>query len=148
MTRRARRAGRGAALIELVAVLWVCVPMLVAILYLGRMALHGAVLDRAASDAARYLATLPPEELRDSARRAVALASAQAMLEQALQASGLPLQDLQVEYQCGPNSCNLVTASNPLASMTVVAVLQYRDSLVGVPEVVELRAQAEAGRDN
>ncbi|MYN04099.1 hypothetical protein GTP41_18565 [Pseudoduganella sp. DS3] len=143
-----RRRCRGVALIELVAVLAVCVPLLLGILYYGRMAMDGALLDRAASDAARYLATLPPEELRDSARRAVVLANAQSMLEQALQASGLALQDLQVDYRCGLNSCSMVTPSNPLASITVIAVLQYRATLFGMPQVVELRAQAEAGRDN
>lgn len=140
-----RRPSRGVAVIELAAVLLACSLMLMALLNYGRLAMEGALLDRATGDAARYLAALPPEELRDSARRSVVLGNAQAMLEQALLDSGLQLQDLQTSYLCGADTCALVTASNPLASMTVIAVLQYRDDWFG-SGTLELRAQAEANR--
>ncbi|WP_374584320.1 hypothetical protein [Pseudoduganella sp.] len=140
-----RRTSRGAAMIELAAVLVACSMMLMACLNYGRLAMEGAVLDRAAADAARYLAALPPEELRDSARRGVVLANAQAMLEQVLQDSGLQVLDLQTSYLCGADTCAMVTSSNPLASMTVIAVLQYRDDWFG-SGTLELRAQAEASR--
>lgn len=96
------RDSRGVALIELAAVLVVCTIMLGACLSYGRLALQGAALDRAAANAARYLATLPPEELRDSGRRAIALANAQAMVEQALAAAGLQVR-----------SCSWTTAAAP-----------------------------------
>lgn len=144
-----RRHSRGVALIELAAVLAACVILLGACLSYGRLALQGAVLDQATADAARYLATLPPEELRDSGRRAIALANAQAMVEQALAAAGVQVLELQLDYRCGPNTCNLVTATNPLSSMTVIALLQYHDTWLGAGAGdLEVRAHAEAGRGN
>ena len=53
-----RRRGRGVAALELCVVLPVWVMILTACLYYGRLALSGAALDRAASAAARYLATV------------------------------------------------------------------------------------------
>lgn len=143
-----RRRCRGIAAIELALVLLACSLLLMQCLYFGRLAMNGAVLNRAASDAARYLALVPVEILRDGARRAQVLANAQAMLEAALADAGVPVQDLQVDFACGVTSCNVVTAANPLASMRVTAMLRYRDEWFGAADEVDLLAYAEAGRDN
>lgn len=144
---RARRT-RGFAAIEFALVIGVWVVILVNGLYFGRMAMAGVVLDRAANDAARYLATVPVERLRDSAQRALALANAQAMTQAALADAGIAAQDLQLDFRCGLSSCGVVSAANPLASMTVTAMLRYHDDWFGAVGDVDLLSYAEAGRGN
>ena len=62
---------RGVAAIEAALVLAGLAPLLAFALNLGRLAIDGAAADRAASNAARFLSTVPLESLHDSTRRAV-----------------------------------------------------------------------------
>ncbi|MCE3264181.1 MAG: hypothetical protein K0R43_3260 [Pseudoduganella sp.] len=143
-----RRHCRGVAAIELAMVLLVCALLLTQCLYYGRLAMSGAVLDRATSDVARYLALVPVESLRDGTQRALVLGNAQVMLEQALADAGVQVLDLQVDFGCGLTGCSVVSPANPLASMSVTAMLRYRDEWFGAAGDVDLLAYAEAGRDN
>jgi len=59
---------RGIAAVELALILPVLLILLVFPLFFGRLFWHYSVMDRAAQDAARYLATIPPSEIRNPAR--------------------------------------------------------------------------------
>lgn len=141
-----RRRSRGVAAIEFALVLAVFSAILAGFLYFGRFAMERAVLDRATTDAARYMATVPAEDLRDSARRSALLARTRALLEETLRGSGIQTTDLYVSYRCGSSDCGTVLPSNSLATVTVSATLGYSDTMFGAAERIEFAAYAEAGR--
>jgi Flp pilus assembly protein TadG len=143
-----RLRSRGVAAIEAAIVMAVLAPALVMALNLGRLALNGAALDRAASNAARYLATVPIESLRDSTRRAAALTSAQAMIDQTLAAAMIDVQSVHVEFTCDPGQCSGLQAASTPSKVGVLAVMEYRDVLDIGNLPLSLSVYAEVGRGN
>lgn len=139
---------RGVALIEAALVMLALSSLLVGSLYYGRLAMSGAALDRAASNAARYLSTVAIENLHDSARRAVVLAAAQAMVDETFAAAGVAVQDLQVEFLCDPGACASLPPGSTPAKVGVLLTIQYQDSLFATNVPTQLSAYAEVGRDN
>lgn len=143
-----RRRSRGVAAIEAALVMAGLTPLLVLALNMGRLAIDGAALDRAASNAARYLATVPLESLRDSSRRSVVLDSARYLIVQTLAASKVDVATLHVEFLCDPGSCELLQATS---TPTKIGVLVSIDNLGIVdPGTAPLRLEvfAEVGRDD
>lgn len=138
---------RGVAAIEAALVMVALAPVVALALYAGRLAVGGSALDRAASNAARYLATVPLESLRDGTRRAIALAVAQAMIEETLAAANV--EGLQpVEFRCGSRSCSQLDVTEKPATVGVVATITYRDTLFGDHFPMTLTVHAEVGRGN
>jgi Flp pilus assembly protein TadG len=78
----ARRGQRGIALIELAAVIPVLLAFLAFSLYYGRVFWHYTAAHKAAHDAARYFASLPPSEFKTPTRTGFAVAVAQAIVLQ------------------------------------------------------------------
>jgi len=143
-----RRRCRGVAAIEAALVLFATSALLVNLLYCGRLALDGAALDRAASGAARYLSTVPLEDLHDSARRGAALAAAQAIAAETLAAAGIDVQQLQLEFLCDPGACATLPAGVTPSRVGVLANLSFYDEVFGGHAPTQLTAYAEVGRDN
>lgn len=71
---------RGIAAVELALILPFMVLMLAAPLYFGRVFWHYSVVERAAGDAARYLASVPIAEMKDPNRAGDVVAVAQAIV--------------------------------------------------------------------
>lgn len=143
---KGRQRSRGIAAIEFALVLGVCVFILAACLYCGRLLMSGAVLDRATVDATRYLATVPVEHMRNDARRAAALLQARMMLETALNDAGIPTQGMYLDFDCGLGDCDDVAPANPLDSVALYVIVHYDDAWSGTG--VDISSYAEAGRDN
>ncbi|WP_342118947.1 TadE family protein [Pseudoduganella sp. OTU4001] len=143
-----RRYCKGVAALEFALVLLAFTAIMLGFLSIGRMMMVGMALDRATTDAARYMATVPVEDLRDSTRRAALLANTRSVLEQGLAASGIQASDLTVGYVCGNTDCNTLSQSNPLESIIVTATVNYSDGWFGIGERTELTTTAGAGRDN
>lgn len=139
---------RGVAAIEAALVLFATTALLVNLLYCGRLAWHGAALDGAAYNAARYLASVPPEDLSDSSRRGAVLATAQAMVNETLAGAGVTGQDLQVQYLCGAGWCSVLAAGSVPTKVAVLATLEFRDEIFGSPGQTLLSSYVEVGRDN
>lgn len=142
------RRNRGVAAIEAALVLFGTSALLVIVLNCGRLALAGAALDRGASNAARYLAIIPVEDLQDSARRSVALAAAQSIVDEALAGASIDAQALRVEFTCDPGECSLLQSSDKPSRVGVLARLAFNSELIGSDVQTQLVAYAEVGRDN
>lgn len=143
-----RRRCQGIAAIEAALCMWLLAVLLVACLSMGRLALGGAALDRAASNAARYLATVPVDSLHDAARLAVAEAVARAMIEETLASAGIAAMAPQVRITCGAVYCvDLPPATTP-TRIGVSATIQYQDDMFASNVPTQLSVQAEVGRGN
>lgn len=144
-----RRAScRGVAAIEAALVLAGLAPLLAFALNIGRLAIDGAAADRAASNAARFLSTVPLESLHDSARRAVVLDSARSMVGQTLAAARIDAQAWHIEFMCDIGHCDELL---PTSTPTKIGVLLTVDSqaIVGAgADPVALAVYAEVGRGN
>ena len=139
---------RGVAAIEAALVLAALAPLLALALNMGRLAIDGAAADRAASNAARFLSTIPIESLHDSARRTVALESARNMIGQTLTAARIDAQSWHVEIMCDIGHCDELL---PTSTPTKIGVLVTVDSpaIVGSgADPVALSVYAEVGRGN
>ena len=77
LTRGAMRRQRGIAAVELAFILPVAVLLLAFPLYFGRVFWHYTVAQKAAQDAARYLASVPLIDMKDPLRVGHAVAVAQ-----------------------------------------------------------------------
>lgn len=147
-----RRRCRGVAAIEAALVLGALTVLLVNALRYGRLAESGAALDRGACNAARYLASQPMENLRDSGRRAAVLARARQMVDDALAAAKLQVTDLDVNFLCDPGPCTSLTQTTapPTApgKVGVLATMQYQDGIFSSSVPVSLTVYAEVGRGN
>ena len=143
---------RGVAAIETALVMFALSVLLVHALRYGLQAEGGAALDRAASNAARYLATVPIQTLRSSARRAAVLATARGLIDETLAAANLDVSTLEVQFLCDPGLCDALTPSTVPATVPskvgVLASMQYRNDMFSSIEPVGLSVYAEVGRGN
>jgi len=96
---------RGAVAIEAAMTMLLLVPLLVAGLYFGRLALAVTALEQAAANAARYMATRPDEDLHDQVRVTAALKAARRIFDDTLAAANVPTRDLYVWFSCDPGDC-------------------------------------------
>lgn len=139
---------RGIAAIEAALVMFATTSLLLAFVHCGRLALDCAAVDRASSATARYLAALPLEILHDDAQRAIALATAQNMLDETLAAASVDVGGLRVDYICDPGACaNLSPGSTP-AKVGVQVVIQFHDNLYPNDYPTQVLSYAEVNRDN
>ncbi|WP_028103197.1 TadE/TadG family type IV pilus assembly protein [Pseudoduganella violaceinigra] len=141
-----RRCG-GAAAIEAGLVMLATTSLLANLVYCGRLALNGAALDRAASNAARYLATVPVEVLHDSVPRSAALSAAQGIIDETLAAANVDVQELQVNFFCDPSPCATLPPGSTPTKAGVEVVVQFHDELFGTNFPLQLSAFVEVGRD-
>jgi Flp pilus assembly protein TadG len=143
-----RRRCQGIAAVEAALLLMLLALLMVKCLSLGRLALGGAALDRAASNAARYLATVPVESLHNAARLAVVEAVARNMIEETLANAGIDAEEPQVYVKCGGVYCaDLPPATTP-TRIGVVAIIQYQDLMFASNVPAQLSVEAEVGRGN
>jgi Flp pilus assembly protein TadG len=129
MKPRRRMPQRGAAAIEMAFVLLYCFTLLPVALYFARFTLHGAVIQQAVQDAARFMATVPPEEILDPDRKALALAVARGMVDEAMASARLdtPLDGLTI--LCDTLTCESYSAAAPPATIYVGATLTFSDQV-------------------
>jgi hypothetical protein len=126
---------RGAAAIEMAFVLLFCFTLLPIALYFARYTLHGAVIQQAVQDAARFMATVPPEELLDPDRKALALAVARGMVDEAVASARLDTPPDGVVILCDALNCEMYSGTSPPAVISIGAGLQFSDP-VFIGEVV------------
>ncbi|KQZ25949.1 pilus assembly protein [Duganella sp. Root1480D1] len=139
---------RGVAAIEAALVMAGLAPLLVLALNMGRLAINGAAVDRAASNAARFLSTVPLEVLRDSGRRSVVLNTARSLIDSTLAAAEVDVQTLRVEFICDIGSCSALLASDTPTKIGVLLSVD-NDAIVDFgTDPVTLAAYAEVGRDD
>ncbi|KQV58978.1 TadE/TadG family type IV pilus assembly protein [Duganella sp. Root336D2] len=137
---------RGVAAIEAALVMAALAPLLVLLLNTGRLAINGAAVDRAASNAARLLSTVPLEILRDGSRRGAALDSARYLIDETLAAAGVDVQTLHVEYMCDPGHCDELQATSTPSRIGVLVVVDNQPVVDFGAAPVTLSAYAEVGR--
>ncbi len=143
-----RRRCRGVAAIEAALVMAGLAPLLVLALNMGRLAINGAATDRAASNAARYLSTVPLESLHDSSRRAVVLDSARSLIDETLAAASIDSQAWHVEFMCDSGHCDELLPVNIPTKVLVLLTVESQP-IVDLGDIpVSLTVQAEAGRDD
>ncbi|SFF69656.1 hypothetical protein SAMN05518865_103244 [Duganella sp. CF458] len=143
-----RRRCRGVAAIEAALVMAGLAPLLVLALNMGRLAINGAAVDRAASNAARFLSTVPLEILRDGSRRTVALDSARALIDQTLAAAAVDVQTLRVEFLCDPGNCNALLLTDTPSKVGVLVSVDNQAIVDFGTVPVTLAVYAEVGRDD
>lgn len=141
-----RRRCRGVAAIEAALVMAGLAPLLVLLLNAGRLAINGAAVDRAASNAARLLSTVPLEILRDGSRRGAALDSARYLIDETLAAARVDVQTLHVEYTCDPGRCDDLQASSTPSKIGVLVSVDSQAIVDFGAPAVTLSAYAEVGR--
>lgn len=117
----------GAAAIEMAFVLLYCFALLPIALYFARYTLHGAVMQQAVQDAARFLATVPPEEILDPDRKLLALAVARGMVDEAVASARLDTPPDSVSILCDTLDCVAYSAASPPGLIVVGAGLQFSD---------------------
>ncbi|MGW8389908.1 TadE/TadG family type IV pilus assembly protein [Pseudoduganella sp. HUAS MS19] len=139
---------RGVAAIEAALVMAVLAPLLVLALNIGRLAINGAAVDRAASNAARFLSTVPLEILRDASRRGVVLDSARSLVDQTLAAAAVDVQTLNVEFLCDPGNCSTLPANYTPTKIGVLVSVDNQAIVDLGTEPVLLSVYAEVGRDD
>lgn len=143
-----RRNCRGIAAIETALVMFATTSLLVALVNCGRLAQHGAAVDSAASNSARYLATVPLAVLHESSQRDTALRLARKIVDDTLAAAGVDVSELQVFYSCDPTPCASLTAASVPGKVGVQVVVQFHDALFPNYPAVQLSSYAEVGRDD
>ncbi len=143
-----RQRCRGVAAIEAALVMAGLAPLLVLALNMGRLAMNGAAADRAASNAARYLSTVPLESLHDSSRRATVLESARTLIDETLAAANIDGQAWHVEFMCDIGHCDELLPSNIPSKVAVLLTVDSQPILDVGDLPVALTVQAEAGRDD
>jgi hypothetical protein len=139
---------RGVAAIEAALVMFATTSLLVVFVHCGRLALDCAAVDRAASGAARYLASVPLEILHDGAQRGIVLAAAQNMVDETLSAAGVDVSGLQVDFLCDPGPCATLAPASTPARVGVQVVIQFQDSLYPDSGPTQVSSYAEVNRDN
>lgn len=139
---------RGVAAIEAALVLAGLAPLLVLALNMGRLAIDGAAADRAASNAARFLSTVPLESLHDGARRAVVLDSARHMVGQTLAAAGIDEQAWHIEFTCDIGHCDELLPSSTPSKIGVLLTVDSQAIVDAGADPVALAVFAEVGRGN
>ena len=125
---RARRRQRGVAAVEAAVLLPLLLVLLVFPLFFGRIFWHYAVLQKAAHDAARYLATVPLVEMNNPARGPLAadLARAIATTETAELYAG-ENSPVSITVLCDDGNCD---AGLP-ATVSVLARTRMYDPFFG-----------------
>lgn len=144
---------RGAVALEAAVMMVLLVPLLVASLYFGRLALAGAALENAVSNAARYMATVPDENLHDPVRSAAALAAARRIFDDTLAAANVPARELTVSFMCDTDACSSLSANSTPARVGVNAGFKFPNTdlfpyyTYGNNETTWLEERAEVGRE-
>jgi len=139
---------RGVAAIEAALVMAGLAPLLVLALNMGRLAINGAAADRAASNAARYLSTVPLESLHDSSRRATVLESARYLIDQTLAAANIEQAAWHVEFMCDLGHCDELLPGSIPGSVAVLLNVDSQPILDFGDPPVRLTVYAEVGRDD
>lgn len=148
-----RQRCRGAAAIEAAIMLTLLVPLLVASIYFGRLALAGATLEQAASNAARYMSKVPSESLHDAARTAAALAAARTVFNETLVAANVEPLDLELWFSCDPGDCSTLGSSYVPSRVGVYGAFNFPNtdlfpySGYGSTSYTWLEGRAEVGRE-
>ncbi|MES2126080.1 MAG: TadE/TadG family type IV pilus assembly protein [Pseudomonadota bacterium] len=124
----ARRFGRGIAAVELALVLPVLLVLLAFPLFFGRVMWHYATIEKAANDAARYLAVAPLTDMKNPARvhYAVAVANDIVAAETAELNPGTYAPVLTVN--CNSAAC---TGFSAPSTITVTLQVQMEDPFLG-----------------
>lgn len=117
----------GAAAIEMAFILLYCFTLLPIALYFARYSLHAGVMQQAMQGAARFISDLPPEDLVDADRRAVALAVARAMVDDTVASARLDTPPDGVTMLCDTLECASFTSSLPPANIFVSVHLDLGD---------------------
>jgi Flp pilus assembly protein TadG len=118
----------GVAAVEFAILLPLLFVLLSAPLYIGRVLWHYTVVQKAAHDAARYLASVPESEMRTNglAQNAAALAREIVAAELGDLNPGPTPPDIAV--QCNHSSCNSITA---WTSVQVTVQVEMHDPFLG-----------------
>jgi Flp pilus assembly protein TadG len=127
----ADRRQRGAVLIETALLLLLSFALLPYLLYAARLCWYRLVLERAVHDAARYVATVPLEVMRDPAQQAVVLAVAQDMVLDSAAAARLETRPSGIVVQCNSWPCAMMAFGSSIDSITVSTSLPFRDPYFG-----------------
>jgi hypothetical protein len=117
----------GAIAVEAALVLLACFMLLPFLLYFARLTLHAAVLQQAAFNAARYMATLPPEQIRDPALQTVALDVARGLVGQAVAGARLDTGPQAIEIECDSIDCGSLAVPGVPARIDVQLMLRFSD---------------------
>jgi len=139
---------RGVAAIEAALVMAGLAPLLVLALNMGRLAINGAAADRAASNAARFLSTVPLESLHDSSRRTAVLDSARNLVDQTLAAAKIDTQAWHVEFMCDFGHCDELLPANVPTKIGVLLTVDSQAIVDFGDTPVTLTVYAEVGRGN
>lgn len=123
-----RRRQNGAAAVELALILPVLLLLILTLLFIGMVFWHYTVVAKASQDAARYLSSITPQEMREPVLAEQAVAVVRQIV--AMETSDLYLGagPLRVEVFCGPSrECNGVM-DDPLPEVVTVRVeLRLKD---------------------
>lgn len=135
MAKLHRGRSRGIAAVEMALVLPVLMILLMFPLFFGRVYWHYTVAQKAAQDAARYMASVSYQELRSSrlAPQAVAVAQEIARLELAELAPGGSAP--QVDVLCGLVPCTGLGQRPAPTYIRVVVSMDMLDTMFGVVDV-------------
>jgi hypothetical protein len=108
-----RRAGplhrqRGVAAIEMAILLSIFISMMALPLFVGRCLWHYTVVQKAAHDSARYLATIPLADVRNPTRAAAAIKVAEYIVaRETAELNPGGIYPVSVTINCLPDTCTL-----------------------------------------
>lgn len=123
-THAGKRRQRGVAAVELALSMSVLMLVLVLPLFLGRILWHYTVAQKAAHDAARYLASASAEDMRNSTRAGYVTAMASSIANAELAELKPGQQAPNVTILCNGANCGGFTVP---ATVTVIVQLQIDD---------------------
>lgn len=126
MNARRTRPGwrqRGVAAIELAFIIPLLITMLAFPLFFGRVFWHYTVAEKAAHDAARYLATVPMVEMTTPLRAGYALEVANAIISAEVAELNPGPDGLSIDIRCNPSACN--GFSTPSTFTVIVQMPMY-----------------------
>ena len=134
---------RGVVAIEVALLILPCFFLLPTMLYFARMTLHSIVLQQAAQNSGRYLASVPPEDMTDAARQAVVLDVAGRIVSDSVTGAHLDNQPQTVIFVCQNNPCSQHTYSTLPALVDTHITLFFSDPIfMGVGGFADLSGQS------
>jgi Flp pilus assembly protein TadG len=113
---------RGASAVELALILPILVTVLLAPLFITVFFWHYTVVQKAAQDGARYLATMSEREMREPALAKAAALVANQIIEAELAELGDTGRTAEVQVFCGPNKLCTGATSGQLPTTVAVYV--------------------------